>query len=87
MLETGWEKVPHWECLCVHRQQSLFLSVHVDDITLAGKKKHIDPLWKTLMKHDDLGGAHECQPNEGVVDECRKVFESRISAGATEKVS
>ena len=28
----------------------------------------------------------ECKPNEIVVDEYKKMFESRISAGATEKL-
>ena len=42
----------------MHRQQGPVLSVYVDDITLAEKKKRIDPMWKTMMKHVDLGGAH-----------------------------
>ena len=33
----GWEKIPNWECLFVHREKGLFLSVYVDDIELAGK--------------------------------------------------
>ena len=32
LLESEREKVPHWECLFVHRKQQLFLSVYVDDI-------------------------------------------------------
>ena len=39
LLENGWEKVPNWEYLFVHRQQGLFLSVHVDDINLAGRNQ------------------------------------------------
>ena len=27
LLKQGWEQVPNWECLFVHRQQGLFLSV------------------------------------------------------------
>ena len=27
LLELGWENVPNWECLSVHRKQGLFLSV------------------------------------------------------------
>ena len=38
LLKHGWEKIPNWECLFVHREKGLFLSVHVDDIKLAGKK-------------------------------------------------
>ena len=36
-LEHGWEIVPTWECLFVHRQKGIFWSVYVDDIKLAGK--------------------------------------------------
>ena len=41
LLESGWEKVSNWECLIVHREKGLFLSVYVDDIKWAGKtEKH-----------------------------------------------
>ena len=43
------------ECLFVHRQQGLFLSVHVDDIAMAGKMRNLEPTWKRLMEHVDLG--------------------------------
>ena len=39
----------------MHRQQGLLLSVFVDDITFAGKKQNLDPMWKKWMKHVDLG--------------------------------
>ena len=55
LLKRGWEKVPNWECLFVHRQKGLFFSVHLDDIKLAGKKQNIDPMWKALYKEVDLG--------------------------------
>ena len=32
LLELGWEKVPNWEWLFLHRQQQFLLSVYVDDI-------------------------------------------------------
>ena len=32
LLKHGWEKIPNWECLFVHRDKGLFLSVYVDDI-------------------------------------------------------
>ena len=38
LLKHGWEKIPNWECLFVHREKGLFLSVYVDDMKLAGKK-------------------------------------------------
>ena len=39
LLKHVWEKVSNWECLFVHREKGLFLSVFVDDIKLAGKTK------------------------------------------------
>ena len=55
LLQHGWEKVSNWECLFVHREKGLFLSVYVDDIKLAGKKQNINPMWKVLNKEIDLG--------------------------------
>ena len=50
LLKCAWEKVSNWECLFVHREKDLFLSVYVDDIKLAGKKQNINPMWKVLNK-------------------------------------
>ena len=55
LLKHGWVKIPNWECLFVHREKGLFLSVYVDDINLAGKKQNLDPMWKVLNKEVDLG--------------------------------
>ena len=52
-------------------KKRLFFSLYVDDIKLPGKKQNIIPMWKVLNK--DLG-------------EPSNMFESRISAGATEKL-
>ena len=35
--------------------KGLFLSVHVDDITLVGKKQNIDPMWNVLNKEVEFG--------------------------------
>ena len=84
--------------LIVHRGKGLFLSVHVDDIKLAGKKQNLDPMWKVLNKEVDLGEPtsfldhvylgctqRQCETSKDVVDNFKTMFESRISAGATEK--
>ena len=55
LLKHGWEKIPNWECLFVHREKGLFLSVYVDDIKLVGKKQNLDPMWKVHNKEVDLG--------------------------------
>ena len=94
---TVGRKFPNWECLFVHREKGLFLSVYVDDIKLAGRKQNIDPMWKVLNKEVDLGEPtsfldHEnlgctqrqCGISKDIVDNYRTMFESRISAGATE---
>ena len=99
LLKHGWEKVSNWECLFVRREKGLFLSVYVDDIKLAGKKQNIDPMWKVLNKEVDLGEptpflGHEnlgctqrqCEMSKDIVDNHRTMSESRISAGATEKI-
>ena len=71
--------------------------MYVDDINLAGKKQNIDPTWKVLNKEVDLGEPtsfldhvylgctqRQCETSKDVVDNYRTMFESRISAGATE---
>ena len=50
ILWQDYYGIPMWECLFVHRKQGLFLSVQVDDITLAGRKQNLNPMWKKLMK-------------------------------------
>ena len=70
------------------------------DIKLAGKKQNIDPLCKVLVKEVDLGEPtpfidhvnlgctqRDCQISKDIVDNYQNMFESRISAGAVEKVS
>ena len=73
--------------------------MYVDDIKLAGKKQYIDPMWKVLDKEVDLGEQtsfldhvylgctqRQCETSKDIVDNHRTMFESRISAGATEKL-
>ena len=73
--------------------------MYVHDIKLAGKKRNVDPMWKALVKEVDLGEStpfhdhvylgctqRECESSKEVVDKYRKMFESRISAGAKEKL-
>ena len=98
-MKYGWEKVSNWECFFVHREKGLFLSVYVDDIKLAGNKQNIDPMWKVFNKEVDLGEPtsfpdhlflgctqRQCEISKDIVDNYRTMFESRISAGATEKL-
>ena len=101
LLKHGWEKVPNWECLFVHRGKGLILSMHVDDINikLAGKEQNLDLMWKLLNKEVDLGeptsfldhvylgcSQRQCETSKNTVDNYRTMFESRISAGGAEKL-
>ena len=94
LLKYGWEKVTNWECLFVHREKGLFLSVYVDDIKLAGKKQNMNLMWKVLNKEVDLESRHhfltmfilgctqrECHISKDIVNNYISMFESRISAG------
>ena len=80
-------------------KKGLFLSVNVDNVTMAGETQNLDPMWKILMKGIDLGEPtsfldhvylgctqRECQISKDIVDNYRTTFESRISAGRTEKL-
>ena len=99
LLQHCWEKVSNCECLFVHREKGLFLSVYVDDIKLAGKKQNIVPMWKVRNKEVDLGeptsfldhvhlgcSQRQCEISKDIVDNKSAMFESGISAGGTEKL-
>ena len=66
---------------------------------LVGKKQNIDPMWEVLNKEVDLGEQtsflghvylactkRQCEISKDIVDNYRTTFESRSSAGATEKL-
>ena len=84
----------------VHPKQWLFLSVYMNDIKMAGENQNMARMWKKLMKHVDLdeptsfldhvylgSTQRECKPNETIIEQHTQMFESRISAGATEKIT
>ena len=61
LLELGREKIPNWECMFVHWEQGLFLSVYVDDIKMAGKKQSMalmeaidEKMWTLTNPHHVL---------------------------------
>ena len=100
LLKHGWEKIPNWECLFVHREKGLFLSVYVDDFKMTGKTENMKPTWKILIKdvdrqeptsfldHVKMGCiARECTRSNDIVTNYRDMFESRISAGTKEKLT
>ena len=81
LRELGWETVPNWEIMFVHRKQRLCLSICVDDIKMAGKKQNMAPTWQKLMKNVDIDEPtsfldhvylgctpRECKPNETIIE-------------------
>ena len=93
LLKYCWGKVCNWECLFVHREKGLFLSVYVDDIKLAGNKISIRcgkyQTKKLIWENQHLSlimytcTQRQCEISKDIVDNNRTMFESRISAGAT----
>ena len=66
---------------------------------MAGRKQNLNPMWKKVMILFDLGEPtsfldhvylgctqRECKSNESIIEEYRKMLESQISAGATQKL-
>ena len=54
LFEKGCGKVPTWECLYAHKKPGLFLSRHVDDMKLFGKKQNRHSMLPSLQKEVDL---------------------------------
>jgi hypothetical protein len=48
LFSMGFEKVKGWECLYVHRQERLYLSVYVEDFKMAGRKVSLKPMWEKI---------------------------------------
>ena len=85
----------------VCRKQGFLLSVYVDDFKMEENKQNMALMWKNLMKNVDfdeltsfldhiyLGCTQrECKPNEISFEQhYKEMFESRISAGASEKLN
>ena len=97
LLEYGWEKVSNAHSYTVKKDYS-YLCMWMTS-KLAGKTEDIEPTWKILMEDVDLGEPtslldhvflgctqRECQISNGIVAKHRDMFDSRISAGAKEKL-
>ena len=57
-----------WECMYIHKEQGLFLSVYVDDFKMAGKENNVKAMWPKIREHLDLDPAEEF--NESVYLGC-----------------
>ena len=87
MWKTDGKKFQIGNSLVVDRENRLFLSAHVDDVKLAGKKQNLDPMWNILLTDVDLGELdhvylsctqRECKKktSKDIVDNSRNMFES-----------
>ena len=48
MAKAGFEPVPGWECLYIHRLLCMFLTVYVGDFHMAGRKHDLPEAWQAL---------------------------------------
>ena len=93
LLGLGWEKVPGWECLFVHREKQAFLSVYVDDFKMAGKAENLAGLWAALKTKVDLDppspmnhqvylgcNQHDVPPITHLINEKQNMFRQLITA-------
>ena len=53
-MKLGFETIPGWEQLFIHRKLNLTLFVYVDDFKLAGPKQNIQKGWDLIKKAIDL---------------------------------
>ena len=38
---VGWERIPGWEGLYIHRKRKLCINVYVDDFHLSGRREEV----------------------------------------------
>ena len=88
-------------CSLTEKTDYSYLCMWTKKNWLEETKQHIDPMWKVVLnKEVDLGKPtsfldhvyldctqRECQISKDIVDNFRSMFESRISAGSTEKLA
>ena len=94
-LGLGWEKVPNWECFFIENKDYSYWFAWMTWLERCriwlpcGRKwwKHL--IWTNQLHFliEYLGCTRrECKPKEVIIDEHAKMYESRNSAGATEKL-
>ena len=94
LLKHGWEKIPNWECLFVHREKGLFLSVYVDDKKIGWKETKSWSDVESTQQRSRFGrtnifpwscilGMHSTTMlnKRDIVDNHRTMFESQFPRG------
>ena len=97
LFKLKWEKIPGWECLYVHRQKQLFLSVYVNDFKMVGRKENLSKMWELLRKDVDLEQETELShnvylgcnqrtatPDESLIKEKNQLFRKLITNECTQ---
>ena len=79
ILQLGFEKLVDWECLYVHRDKKLFLSVYVDDLKMAGRKESLGPMWAELRKRLTLDPPSKMIDNQYLVSTQREFVPDPIN--------
>ena len=51
LKEAGFVQVQGWECLFVHYELRMVLSVYVDDFKMAGPKENLAKAWDLIRSH------------------------------------
>ena len=97
LFENGWEKFQNWECFFVNRQRIFVVCVRGTISRWLERRETLIARWRyggntlflgeptSFLVHFNLGCTQlGCQTSEDIVENYRNLFESRISAGATE---
>ena len=48
VFAAGFTKIKGWECLYIHAEKQLLLSIYVDDFKMAGSSRHPGSMWETF---------------------------------------
>ena len=97
LMKLNFTKMKGWECMYIHKEQGLFLSVYVDDFKMAGKEGNVIAMWPKIKEHLDLDPAEEfnesvylgCGQNDVVPQperyEAKKYFWNNLSEKTAKK--
>ncbi len=59
LMKLNFIKMKGWECMYIHKEPCLFLSVYVDDFKIAGKSPNVQNMWPKIKKYLDLDPTEE----------------------------
>ena len=99
-LEHGWEKIPNWECLFVHREKKMVLicvcrwhkigwkeTKSWSDVESIQQRSRFAELTSFLDHVYLVCTQRKCETSKDVVDNYRVMIESRISTGGSKEIT